>query len=330
MRAAYINDLGDAATIRVGELADAVAGEGQVLVHVEAVAVDAVDTYLRSGRWRTEVSFPLVLGRDLVGTVAAVGPGITDVELGQRVWTNSAGYGGRPGATAELVAVYRDRLYPLPPGADPVTFVAALHPGATAHGALLGRARLQPGETVAVVGANGAVGMCMVQVAAASGASAVGVVRDASSTERLGALGATHVAVSDAGHAPSAARAFATDGVDVLIDTTGRVDVAAMPDILNPRGRIVLIAGQGRLNLDAWRFYTREIQLLSFVMSRMTAGELAAAASWINTRYAESPLAVSVGRVLSFGDAAEAHTIVESGRLPRMADGTIGRLVLQP
>jgi NADPH2:quinone reductase len=88
------------------------------------------------------------LGRDLVGTVAVVGADVRDVGPGTAGVANSAGYGGLAGATAELVAVDRDRLYPLPPAADPVSFVAAVHPGATAHGALLGRSRLQLGETL--------------------------------------------------------------------------------------------------------------------------------------------------------------------------------------
>jgi NADPH:quinone reductase len=215
MMAAYIDALGDASVIRYGELPDPVAGAGQLLVRVEAVAVNNVDTYLRSGRWRSEVSFPLVLGRDLVGTVAAVGIGVTGVEPGQRVWTNSAGYGGRSGATAELVVVDRDRLYRLPAGADPVAFVAAVHPGATAHGALLGRARLHEGETVAVIGANGAVGLCMVQVAAASGAHVVAVVRDRRAEGRLRALGADRVVVAEASEALEAASAAAARGLDL-------------------------------------------------------------------------------------------------------------------
>jgi NADPH:quinone reductase-like Zn-dependent oxidoreductase len=206
VRSAYINAWGDAGSIRFGQLPDPVAARGQVLVRVEAVAVNVVDTHLRAGRWRTEVSFPLVLGRDLVGTVTAVGTDVRDVDLGRWVWTNSAGYGGRPGATAELVAVDRDRLYPLPPGADPVSFVAAVHPGATAHGALLGRARLQAGQTVAVIGANGAVGMCMVQLAASCGARVVAVVRDERATDRLRALGAEWVVVAQLPTPPPPAR----------------------------------------------------------------------------------------------------------------------------
>jgi len=330
VKAAYIDGLGDAASIRYGTLPDPTAGPGEVLVRVEAVAVNAVDTYLRSGRWQTELSFPLTVGRDLVGTVEAVGTGVTDVQRGERVWTNSAGYGGRAGATAELVAVKRDRTYRLPPGADPVRFVACVHPGATAYGALLGRARLAAGESVAVVGANGAVGMCAVQVAASAGAEVTAVVRSPDAAERLRGLGAGQVVVAEAAAAPRCAAEASVRGVDVFIDTTRHVDIGCVPEQLNSRGRIVLIAGRGRAELDLWSLYIREVQLLGFVMSAMTSDELAVAAAWINAAYASQALSISVGRVLGFQAAAEAHAILEAGRLPRMADGTVGRLVLRP
>jgi NADPH:quinone reductase len=328
--AAYSDALGDASVIRYGELPDPVAGAGQVLVRVEAVAVNHVDIYLRSGRWRTEVSFPLVLGRDLVGTAVAVGVGVTGVGPGQWVWTNSAGYGGRSGATAELVAVPQDRLYRLPDGADPVAFVAAVHPGATAHGALLGRARLQAGETVAVIGGNGAVGLCLVQLAALGGARVVAVVRDRRAEGRLRALGTDRVVVAGATQALAAASAAAPEGLDLLVDATGRVDLTPAPEQLNPRGRVVLIAGQGRLTLDLWPLYTREIALLGFVMSRMTVTELAAAAEWINETYPQHALSVPVGPVMTFAEAGQAHALVESGQLSRTAEGLVARIVLRP
>ncbi len=330
MKAAYLECVGEAASIRYGELPDAVADTGQVLVRVQAVAVNMVDTYLRSGRWGTEVSFPLAVGRDLVGTVTAVGSGVSDALVGERVWTNSAGYGGRPGATAELVAVQRDRVYRLPCGADPVSFVACVHPGATAYGALIGRARVAAGECVAVVGANGAVGMCAVQVAASAGAEVIAVSRDPRSQERLRALGAARVVVADAADGSRAATDACGRKLDVLLDTTRQVDLGGVADQLNARGRILAIAGQGRIEIDLWSFYVREMQLLGFVMSAMTAAELAEAADWINATYASRPLSVSVGRVLGFEAAAETHTTLEAGGLPRMADGTVGRLVLAP
>jgi NADPH:quinone reductase-like Zn-dependent oxidoreductase len=75
VKAAYITRLGDAGEIRYGELPDPGApGPEQVVVRVQTVAVNTVDTLLRSGRWRTDVSFPVAVGRELVGTVAP-GPG---------------------------------------------------------------------------------------------------------------------------------------------------------------------------------------------------------------------------------------------------------------
>lgn len=329
VKAAYIESLGGSESIRYGELTDPVAGPGQVVVRVEVVAVNTVDTLVRSGRWRTEVSFPLAVGRDLVGTVASVGPGVSDLGPGERVWTNSAGYGGRPGATAELVAVERERLYRLPPSADPPAFVASLHPGATAYGALLQRARLAAGERLVVVGANGSVGMCAVQVGAAAGAEVIAMVRHPDAAARLRELGARQVVVAEAAEAPHAA-AQAAGPVDVLIDTTGHVDIASAPEHLAPRGRILVIAGTGNAGLDLRSFYLQEAQLLGFIMSGMRAAELAAAADWINATYPSRPLSVSVGPVLGFHAAAEAHAILEARRLPRMPDGTVGRLLLQP
>lgn len=329
MKAAYIERLGDAGSIRYGEFPDPVAGPGQLVVRVQAVAVNTVDTLVRSGRWRTPVRFPLAVGRDLVGTVASVGPGISDLGLGDRVWTNSAGYGGRAGASAELVAVERDRCYPLPPSADPVAFVASVHPGATAYGALLRRARLSAGERLAVVGANGAVGMCMVQAGAAAGAEVIAVVRRPDAADRLRELGASDVVLVGAAEAMRAA-AEAAGPIDVLVDTTGHADIASAPEHLAPRGRLLIVAGSGTAELDLRSFYLKEAQLLGFIMSAMTVEELALAAERINATYPSRPLAVSVGRVLGFDAAAEAHITLEQGRLPRMADGTVGRIVLQP
>jgi NADPH:quinone reductase len=330
VKAAYIDALGDAASIRYGQLPDPVAGPDQAVVRVEAVAVNTVDTFVRSGRWPTEVNFPLAIGRDLVGTVVEVGASVTDPQPGQRVWTNSAGYGGRAGATAELVAVDRDRLYELPPQADPTSFVAAVHPAATAHGALVGKARLRADDCVAVIGANGSVGMCMIQVAAGHGAEAIAVVRNERAGERLRALGAASVVIAEASDAPRAAARAASAGVDVFVDTTRHVDMSAVPEQLNSRGRIVLVAAQGRLEVDLWQIYTNEIQFLGFIMSAMTRSELAAAAAWINSTHRSRPLSVSVGQVLGFEAAGQAHLLLESGRLPRMPDGTVGRLILRP
>jgi NADPH:quinone reductase-like Zn-dependent oxidoreductase len=170
MRAAYITELGPAEAIRVGALAVPDPGPTDVLVQVEVVAVDPVDTLVRSGAYATPTPFPFVVGRDLVGTVAAAGPGAAGFAPRDRVWCNSLGHGGRQGSFAEYAVVPADRLYHLPAGADPVTAVAALHPAATAHLALFRHGGLRPGEIVYVGGGAGNVGSALTRLAGLGGA----------------------------------------------------------------------------------------------------------------------------------------------------------------
>ena len=132
MKAAYITTLGSPDVITYGEMDRPVPGPTDVLVRVEAAAVDPVDTFVRSGAYRTPTPFPFVLGRDLVGTVAETGPGATGFAVGDRVWSHSMGHGGRQGVTAEYCVVGIDRLYHLPGDVDAARAVAVLHPVATA------------------------------------------------------------------------------------------------------------------------------------------------------------------------------------------------------
>jgi hypothetical protein len=136
VRAAYRTELGPPEAIRLGDLPVPEIGPTDVLVEVDAVTVNPVDTLVRSGAYQTPTPFPFVVGRDLVGTVAAVGAGVAGFAAGDRVWCNSLGHGGRQGSFAEYAAVPAERLYHLPDGADPAAAVAWFHPAATAYLAL--------------------------------------------------------------------------------------------------------------------------------------------------------------------------------------------------
>jgi NADPH:quinone reductase-like Zn-dependent oxidoreductase len=104
MRAAYITALGPADAIRVGALPVPAIGPTDVLVRVEVVAVDPVDTMVRSGAYPTPTPFPFVVGRDLVGTVAVASPGTPGFAPGDRVWaTASATAAGRGPSPSTLL-----------------------------------------------------------------------------------------------------------------------------------------------------------------------------------------------------------------------------------
>ena len=323
MRAAWIDALGPAESIRYGELPVPEPGPTDVLVRVEAVAVDPVDTFVRSGAYPTPMPFPFVIGRDLVGTVAATGPGAVGFTVGDRVWCNSLGHGGRQGAAAEFAVVAADRLYHLPAGADPVVAVAVAHPAATAYLALIRHGGLNAGETLFVGGGAGHVGSAAVVLGSGAGAWVIASagVADLDYCHTLGAAVVLDYRSTEFAHA---LRDAAPGGVDVHLDTSGRPDLAQAVDVLAARGRIVLMAGiAARPEFPAGPFYTRDARLIGFVISNASASELAAAATCVNDlvvgglrprRIEELPLSA----------AADAHRRLETGQ----ARGV--RLVLRP
>ncbi|MFI1831226.1 NADPH:quinone reductase [Streptomyces sp. NPDC020412] len=315
MRAAYIERLGEPEEIRCGELVEPRPGPTDVLVDVEATAVNPVDTFVRSGRYRTPTPFPFVVGRDLVGRVAEAGPGAPGFAPGDRVWCNSLGHGGRQGAAAERAVVPVDRLYRLPRGVDPYESVAVFHPAATAHLALFAHGGLRSGETVLVAGAAGNVGAALTALAAAAGARVIATAsaRDAPYCRALGASDVVDYRAPDLGERIAAA---APDGVDVHLDTSGRNDLAQAVALLAPRGRIVLLAGAtSRPVLPAGELYMKDGSLRGFAISRATATELADAAGAINRLLAAGALRPRRVETLPLTAAAEAHRRLEAGEV---------------
>ncbi|HEY6739426.1 MAG TPA: NADPH:quinone reductase [Actinopolymorphaceae bacterium] len=314
--AAYIDAPGPPEAIRVGELPLERPGPREVLVLTDTVVVDPVDTYIRSGSYRTSLPRPYIIGRDLVGTVVATGAEVDVPAAGDRVWCNSMGIDGRQGTFATFVVVPAERLFPLPPDVDPVTAVAALHPATTAVLGLLTHAALAPGETVFVGGGAGNVGTAMTQVAAAHGAEVIVSAReeDAAWCRRAGAR-----AVVDYREPEFAERLTAQvpDGVDVYVDTSGRIDLDLAVSLLRPRGRIVLMSGTAqRPELPVGPLYTKHGRIIGFAIGHATVAELSEAARVVTaglTRSAPLPSGwmVRIHDVLPLTKAAYAHRLVE-------------------
>ncbi|QYN18584.1 zinc-binding dehydrogenase [Amycolatopsis sp. DSM 110486] len=310
MRAAYVERLGGVAEIRFGELPEPVAGPGDVAVDVVAVSVNPVDTFVRSGLYVTEVPLPLVLGRDLVGRVAADARGF---RAGEWVWCNSLGHAGRQGAAAERAVVPADRLYRVPEGADPLDVVAMAHPAATAYLALVTFGRVLPGETVLVAGGGGNVGGALIELAAAAGAR-VFATASAADLGRCRDLGAAEV--FDYRDERLSDRLASAGPVDLFVDTSGRNDLEAAVRLLAWRGRIVLLAGaRSRPVLPAGELYMHDRSVLGFAISNATAADLAEAAAALNPRFAAGGLRPRRVEHRTLADAAETHRRLERGEV---------------
>jgi NADPH:quinone reductase-like Zn-dependent oxidoreductase len=321
MRAAYVEEPGAAGEIRVASIPRPVPGPTDVLVEVRAAGVDQVDTYVRSGRYPTPMPAPFVVGRDLVGTVTTAGPG-SGFRAGEHVWCNSLGYDGRQGACAEYAVVPAERLYRLPPGADPVRTVAALHAAGTAALALHRRAMVRAGETIFIGGAAGNIGAIAVQLAREAGLRVIASARG-EDHNRVRELGATAVVDYRDPELVDQVLATAPHGADVHWDTSGRGTLADASRIVATRGRIVVTAGrQPQDGVQMWPLYTRDVLVVGFVISLATVSELASAARTINRRLAGAGLAVNVTHELGLDETARGHELVEAG--------VRGRVVIRP
>ena len=312
--AAYVEQRGPADSIRIGRLPVPELGPDDVLVAVTAVSVNPVDTYVRSGRYDTPIPLPFIVGRDLVGTVAAIGSAVRELAEGDAVWANSLGHAGRQGAATELAVVPRERLYRLPEGVDPEVVVAVAHPAVTAYLGWFLRARIRPGWTVFVGGGAGNVGISAIEMARFAGARVLASARD-SHRDRCRAAGAD--AVVDY-RSPDLARligAAAPDGVDVYWDTSGTNDTDVAAAVLKPGGRMLVTAARTPVTVALAPLYTHDVTIDGFVISRASATEFAQAADLINAMLAAGALTTRITRRLPLDRAAEAHRLLEAGEV---------------
>lgn len=314
MPAAYIMRYGTADEIRYGQLPIPQIGPTDVLVRVDLVAVDPVDTFVRAGLFQAGIPpFPFIIGRDLVGTVAALGSGVARFRIGEPVWANSLGHRGRQGSFAGYAVVPDERLYRLPPGIDRANAVALLHPASTAYLALFRHAQLRPGEIVFVGGGAGNVGSAAVRFAALAGCRVIASSR-AEDDVRCRGNGATEVVDYRAPDLAARIEALAPEGIDVYVDTSGHHDLDLAAGVLARGGRIVLMAGsQARPQLPVGALYTNDARIVGFAITNASAGDLAEAASAVNRLLAARALAARIAAVLPLEESAEAHRMVEHG-----------------
>lgn len=216
MKAALCKSLDGPEAVTVEEIADPVAAEGEAVVRVHAAALNFFDTLITRGKYQTRPTLPFSPSGEIAGVVESLGPGVTEVEVGDRV-AAALGYGG----AREKVAVAAASLIPVPPSvSDAVASAVSVTFGTAIHG-LKDRGRVKPGEWVAVLGASGGAGQAAIEIAKLLGARVIA----ASSGDKLEvcrALGADAVVDYDAVDLKQALRDLTGGrGVDVVYDCVG-------------------------------------------------------------------------------------------------------------
>lgn len=323
MKAIRVHNLGGPEVLTWEDTPDPQPREGQALVRIEAAGVNFIDVYFRTGLYKGPEP-PFVPGQEAAGTVTFVGPGVTEVSVGDRV-----AYAGVQGAYAELAAVPADRLVKLPDGVTTRDGAAAMLQGMTAHYLTHSTYPLKPGDTCLVHAAAGGAGRLICQMAKLRGARVIGTASTPEKERIAREAGADEVInYIQQDFAAEAKRLTGGKGVQVVYDSVGKDTFEKSLDSLMLRGTLVTF-GQSSgvvppvdvrtLNTKGSLYLTRP-SLHHYIHAHEELVERARdVLGWI----AEGKLRLHIGLEVSMAEAAEAHRALEGRR-------TTGKVLLVP
>ena len=238
--------------LEVAEVAEPVPGPSELRVDVAAAGVNFIDVYHRTGKY--PLPLPFVAGSEGAGTVSAVGEGVHDVAVGDRVaWAMVHGSG-----YAEQVLVAAERVVPVPDGVEDETAAAVMLQGLTAQYLTSATYDVGAGDVVLVHAAAGGVGLLLTQVATARGARVIATTSTQEKADLARAAGASDVVLyTEADLRAEVRRLTAGEGVHVVYDGVGRATFEAGLDCLRPRGTMVLFGASSgapaRRSPTTWR-----------------------------------------------------------------------------
>lgn len=324
MKAIRVQTHGGPEALRFEEnVPDPVPGDGQALVRIEAIGVNFIDVYHRTGLYKV-ASLPFTPGQEAAGTIEAVGPGVSSLSLGDRV-----AYTGVMGSYAEKAVVPVDRLVKLPEGLSARDGAAAMLQGMTAHYLATSTFPLKPGDACLVHAAAGGVGLLLCQIAKMRGARVFGTTSTEDKAQLARKAGADEVILyTGQDFAAEARRLTGGQGVQVVYDGVGRETFDKSLDALARRGMLALF-GQASgpvppfdptiLNTKGSLFLTRP-SLGHYIATRE---ELAARAADVLGWILDGKLKLRIDLELPLRDAAEAHRALEARK-------TTGKVLLLP
>jgi NADPH:quinone reductase-like Zn-dependent oxidoreductase len=233
MKAAFIEQFGGPEVIKYGDVPDPVAGPGEVVVDVVAASINGADWKVRSGQY-AQATFPLVLGRDFSGVVAALGSGVDDLALGDAVF--GVLEAGREGAYAEKLAIKAAIIAKKPDGLSHVNAAALALTGLTAIVSIETTLQLKRGEKIFISGGAGGVASFAIQLAKHIGAQVI-TTASAANIDYVRGLGADEVIDYNAQDFTKA-----VSGCDAVFDTVGGDAAQKSFAVRKPGGRAAFIA----------------------------------------------------------------------------------------
>lgn len=318
MKAILVNEFGGPEVLQLAEVPEPAPGWEQVVVQIAAAGVNPVDTYIRSGNYARKPELPYTPGIDGAGTVAALGGGVTRLQVGQRVYLA----GSLSGTCAERALCAAASVHPLP---DNVSFAqgAALGvPYGTAHYGLFARGGARAGETVLIHGGTGGVGLAALQLARAAGLTVLAT--GGSDAGRTILLEQGAHAVFDhhqLGYLEEILAATGGHGVDLILEMLANVNLGHNLPLLAPRGRVVVIGSRGPVEINPRDLMARNADIRGVMLFGAPPDEIARIHHALFPGLKGGALRPIVAREFPLAETAAAHEAV-------LAPGAAGKIVL--
>ena len=321
MKAVRIHQQGDPDVMRYEECPDPTPGRGEALVRLQAIGVNFIDTYQRSGLYR--LGLPATIGQEGAGIVAATGDGVTEVQEGDAVV-----YQGVAGSYADMTVVPSGALAKLPDGVDARTAAAVFTQGLTAQYLAKTTFPIKKGDRVLIHAGAGGVGLLLIQMAKRLGGYVFTTVSTDEKAQFALDAGADHVIkYTSEDFAEAVAEATGGRGVQVVYDSVGQTTFRKSMDCLVPRGYMVLF---GQSSGPVEPFPPADLRVKSLFLTRpslahhtATREELLDRAGDVFDQVLSGDLKVHIHKTYPLADAARAHRDLEGRR-------TIGKLLLLP
>lgn len=319
VKAVRIHEYGGPEKLRYEDVEVGEPGPGQAYVRHTAIGLNFADTHNREGRYPLP-HLPHVLGGEAAGVVEAVGPGVADVKVGDRVAYAAGGPAFPPGAYSEARLFDASRLILLPDEIDDTTAAGMIVKGLTAQYLLKSVHPVGPGDTIVVHAAAGGVGQILSQWASYLGARVIGVVGSGEKARLALANGCSHALVSGSDDVAGRVRQLtAGEGVPVVFDGVGRATFELSLECLRPRGTMVSFGTASgpvppfdlfRLN----RMGSLSITSAAFAWFVRSRPELLSRARDLVDVVLRGAVKIHVSQTFRLADAAEAHRALESRR----------------
>lgn len=319
MKAIRVHQFGEPDVLKFEDVPDPTPAAGQVVIKVNAIGVNPVETYIRAGKYGPR-QFPFTPGTDAGGVIHSVGPGVTQFKPGDRVYTAST----LTGAYAQLALADASKVFPLPPKVSFQQGAAIGVPAATAYKALFFRGQVKPAETILIHGASGGVGIACVQLARAHGCTVIGTAGSDAGRKLVLKEGAHHCLDHTApNYLDELMTLTGGRGVDAIMEMLANVNLDKDLTVLARYGRVVVVGNRGRIEIDPRQTMARDADIRGMTLMLATDADLLAIHRALGAALENGVLRPIIDSELPLAQAAKAHQEILEGN-------SHGKIILVP